>query len=309
MNNLANISNISCSEPHYMSSLDEFLHCYALFTSMYPTRAALELLLIVFAIFFNALVIIMIYYNSISWTVFDQVLIGHCLIQEITAVVDIPFFHIQDMFGYWPLPKVTTYLWASYDNNVNTTCNLTMAYMCWARLRSIVAPVNFKSELLLRYPRLTLALIWMIGLTIWIPITVVYNNAEYTASLAYDPTYLVTVFNSIFWFLPIALVFVFSVYIIILLNQRTLRQLSMQIFRNKIEPRERSLARVSLSPSISLQPANTRSKRVWFSPQARFLMIILIYWVQWLIPCVITLMHGICDCVELSVSRPAYWLT
>jgi hypothetical protein len=53
-------------------------------------------------------------------------MLGHCLIQLITSIVDIPFFHIKDHFGYWPLPKFASYMWAAYDNNINTTTNLNM---------------------------------------------------------------------------------------------------------------------------------------------------------------------------------------
>ena len=30
-----------------------------------------------------------------------------------------PFFHINDIFGYWPLNDTIARLWIAYDNNIN----------------------------------------------------------------------------------------------------------------------------------------------------------------------------------------------
>jgi hypothetical protein len=223
----ANLTQFDCDTPHTVLSWNEFFFCYNRSVTRSTVRAVLELLLVVSAILFNLVVIAMIYYNSITWTVFDQILVGHCILQALTAAVDIPFFHIDHMFGYWPLPKFTSYMWASYDNSINTTTNLTMLFMCWARLRSIVEPCKFKDEFLIKHPKVVMAFTWVIGLTIWIPITLAYDMLDYSVSLNYDPILLRNVFNFVFWFLPLLLIVVFSVKIIWILNKRSLRKMHL----------------------------------------------------------------------------------
>jgi hypothetical protein len=186
--------------PHYVTTASEFFECYAYFVRANPSRATLEVILFTLAFILNWSTVALIYHNSISWSVFDTILISHCIVQGVTAGIDIPFYHMQDMFGYWPLPKIMSYFWASYDNNINTTTNLNMLYMCWARLRSIQAPTRFKDEFLLKHPKMVLSSFWVIGLTIWTPVAVVFNTQSFSASLNYRPLYLQLIINVIFWF-------------------------------------------------------------------------------------------------------------
>jgi hypothetical protein len=178
-------------------------------------------------IVFNALVTYLIYFESINYTIFDQLLLGHILVQLITAIVDIPFYHAMDIFGYWPFPKYSSLLWAMFDNNINFTCNVTMVYICWAQLRSIVEPSKFKDEFLMRYPRTFMALIWVIGLGIWIPIVLVYDTVDYSVNLNYKPLYLQNIFNFLFWFAPLLLMIILSLQIIWILKKRSLRKMHM----------------------------------------------------------------------------------
>jgi hypothetical protein len=89
--------------------------------------------------------------------------------QGVTALVDVPFYNVQDVFGYWPLPKLLSYFSVSYDNNINTTYNLKMLYMCWVRYRGLAAPTSFNPEILIKTPKTVMALIWAIGLTAFGP--------------------------------------------------------------------------------------------------------------------------------------------
>jgi len=41
------------------------------------------------------------------------------LVDGLTGIVDIPFFHVNDIFGYWPFGSLSAQLWTSYDNNIN----------------------------------------------------------------------------------------------------------------------------------------------------------------------------------------------
>ena len=84
----------NCSIPQYVSSLSEFFQCYGYMMKLNLTRGILELSFVIATIIVNVFVFSMIYFNSVTWTVFDQLMLGHCFIQLATSIVDIPFYHI-----------------------------------------------------------------------------------------------------------------------------------------------------------------------------------------------------------------------
>ena len=309
--------------------LTSSLWCYTHLVQQKSALASLQIILSVLACTLNCFVIALIYFNSISWTVFDQILIGHCFIQGFTAGIDIPFFHIQNMFGYWPLPKLASYFWASYDNNINTTTNLNMLFMCWARLRSIVEPTKFKDEFLIKHPKMVIASFWALGLGIWTPVTIAFNTQDFSSSLDYKPLYLQNIINFLFWFSILFAIIVFSLKIIFHLYVRSLRKMHLS---KKMTTSNRGNATTSIANNrvIALNQSTTATaprssdssnmrhgtrfsrflkKKLVLKPQVRYLMIILIYWIQWFIPCVTALLNGLCNCVSTSISAPIYWLT
>jgi hypothetical protein len=40
-------------------------------------------------------------------------------VNVVTGLIDIPFFHVSDIFGYWPFGKTSAIIWSVYDNNIN----------------------------------------------------------------------------------------------------------------------------------------------------------------------------------------------
>jgi hypothetical protein len=330
---LSNFTKISlgdyCNTPQTFTTWNEFFTCYRYFATQSLVQTVFELILIASAIALNIFVTCIIYFNSISWSVFDQILIGHCFIQGLTALVDVPFFHLQDIFGYWPMPKVMSYFWASYDNIINTTCNLTMLYMCWARYRSVAVPTTFKNEILIKHPVTVMASIWAIGLTIWTPITIRYNNLDFSSNLNYDPVYLQNIFNTLFWLVPLLLILYFRIHIILILNKRSRNKshksnlihidmpMNATVFPNQVMARKTEVlvangSRPMIRRTSSCAPPNSnkrKSSRKRMQPQVRYLLIILIYWTQWFIPCVAVLVNGLCNCIPNSVYVPIYWLT
>lgn len=167
---IQNVSdNLNCTVPHEITDLNEYLYCYSFFYQQSITESSLTLALIVGTVVFNAAVIYFIVKNCKKISIFDEILIGHAIVDGVTGAIDMPFYHIATCFGYWPLQPIIGQLWASYDNNINTVTNLHMLYLCWARLRSIQNPKSFDQELLLKNPIIVMVLIWLGSLLIWIP--------------------------------------------------------------------------------------------------------------------------------------------
>jgi hypothetical protein len=156
--------------------------------------------------------------------------------------------------------------------------------MCWARYRSVAVPTTFKNEILIRYPVTVMALIWAIGLTIWIPITIRYNNLDFSSSLDYNPIYLQNIFNTLFWFVPLILILYYSFQIIWILNKRALKKLVMT--KNVVgEATAHTFNNVNSVKSKSLTAPNSKAndtkkrqpfipkKKIKLQPQVRFLLI------------------------------------
>ena len=327
MNNTTEIfangtSNASCATPHSMHSASEFFACYAAMSSGIRFEQLAELSLALTSVVANALCALAISYKSANFNVFDKILVNHCLIQGLTALVDIPIYHVQEVFGYFPCGVYAGLLWSIYDNSINTTTNLNMLYMCWARWRCIVAPGSFNSEFLIRNPFALMCLMWLVDLSLWSLVVGLFGLNEFSLSIDYRPGYVSSILNLVCWFVPLMLVFVVGALIIRRLyefNARRKRLVAtiasyhasqghhlhivnrhMSLVVNSATRRERASARRRASSIY-----NDRA----MSPHIRFLLIIAIYWLQWIIPAVESIVSSTCQCVPDQMSRLFYWLT
>ena len=215
-------------------------------------------------------------------SVFDKVIIGHAIVDGLTGLVDMPFFHIKSIFGYFPLSPVIAYMWASYDNNINMTTSLHMLYMSYVRIRSIRAPKHYTNEYLFRYPVFVMICFWILGLTTWIPIVFTYGLNQYTLSIAYGTNRLnlKTVLNFISWFIPLVFIFFISAQIIYYLNKRKrLASSNLKISTTN------SAFNISSITSANIRIKNRNLFRSClnyrFSAQSKYMIIISTYWIQW----------------------------
>jgi hypothetical protein len=186
----------------------------------------------------------------------------------------------------------------------------------------VAVPTTFKREVFIKNPVRVMASIWAISLTIWVPITIIFNNVNFSSTLDYHPIYFQNIFNIFFWFVPLILILVFSLRIIWILNKRDLKKISL---RNKAGIRmtimtvyvNGSLIHNTPQTNLTVASPSTKKKSVVvkkklfkrFTPQIRFILIILIYWIQWFIPCVAVLLNGLCNCIPPNIAIPIYWLT
>jgi hypothetical protein len=112
-----NSSNFSIFEYDYcethqtFSSIEKFLKCYGYFFNRSSSSSILEILLFIGAFTINFLVIILLYARPIKISIFDQILIGYCFVNGLTGIVDIPFYHVSSIFGYWPFGEISSKLW------------------------------------------------------------------------------------------------------------------------------------------------------------------------------------------------------
>ena len=155
-------------------------------------------------------------------------------------------------------------------------------------------------------------LIWVLSLSIWIPITMVSGILDYTISINYNPLFLNNIFNFILWFAPLVGILVLSIRIIWILNLRSLRKLGLG--SKLIGATKNAVSDITRSTNLTQKSSNNTKKlnvkkKFTLKPTVRFIIIILIYWIQWIIPCIIILVEGLCDCVSNDILTPVYWLT
>jgi hypothetical protein len=265
---------------------------------------------------FNLLVIVLLWFRKTGkLSIFNKVLIGHAFVDGLTGLIDIPLFHISSIFGYWPLPRIIAEFWAIYDSNINSTTSLHMLYMSYIRLRSIQSPRHYSNEFLIKSPALMMLSFWAVSLLTWFIIVVIIGLNEFSLSVAFDEKtrYIQFAIYFIGWFLPLMLILIFSIQIIkylVLKSQRTTNQ--RQMINNS-----RDLMTITNNPTIDTNKTSIndskklRLKKVFrFKPQTIFLIIISTFWLQWIPPCILTLIQPICnDCINIDLYNDIYWLT
>jgi len=164
-----NISVIqACVTPQTFISFAEFVQCYKFFFSHSFLVSILEILLILSTVFFNLLLILLIYFKprlrrEKHLTCFDKIYIGQAFVDGITGLLDVPLFHIENIFDYWPLGKSLGIYAACLDNTLNTIASLHMFYMSYVRMRSLLSPHTFYNERLIRSPTKSMLSIWLFG--------------------------------------------------------------------------------------------------------------------------------------------------
>ena len=182
---MKNISFIICE----IAQNEQFFECYQFSFLNNLIESILTWLLIFSTIFANSFVIILIHRNSDKITIFDQILINHALLDGLTGLIDIPIYHINSIFGYWPLSSIIATLWSIYDSSINTAINLNMLYLSWSRLRSIQNPISYTKEFIFKHSIYVMISIWLVSFLIWTPIVLTSSLKINSLILKINETY------------------------------------------------------------------------------------------------------------------------
>ncbi len=181
--------------------------------------------------------------------------------------------------------------------------NLNMLFMCWARLRCIVQPVSYSTGILMSRSVTVIFAMWLDSLIVWSIVVATYDVNDFTLQIKYLPSYIGDALNVTFWLVSLVLIFTISVVIIKVLyknhmNKKCLMELSVQ---------HMSSSRNDTVTSIEYNSKLNKHKAM--SPHVRFLLIIVIYWLQWIIPCTTIIIHAFCGCISINTVLKVYWLT
>jgi hypothetical protein len=282
----SNLTFRNCEQLQTFDNITAFFHCYEYFFIKSNYRSIVHWIIILGSIFFNGLVIFLTSNGSNKFSLFDQILFGHCIVDGLTGIVDIPLFHVNDIFGYWPFGKTLGFAWAIYDNNINTTTSLHMAYASYALLRSIKNPKGYARELMFRKPYIIMILIWVFDLVIWSLIAVAFHVNDFTKDIEFKPIFLVSLINVLLWLAPLNLVLFLSILVFDLLRRREIKR---KLISTKLKQSNTMNTSLSIITPTSLTPSNNTiiSKRINFSQifnlsaKIKFSLLMGSYWIQW----------------------------
>ena len=290
--NSTNFALNNCLVKNFSRNFFELFECYEYHFCQSVISSVLSILLIVGTIISNSLVIMLIKRNSLKLTIFDKILIGHSIVDGLTGLIAMPFYHIYFVFGYWPLGTIIGKLWSSFDNSINTITNVHMLYLSWSRLRSIQYPTSYNAEFLLKRPNLLMVTIWFLSFIMWVPIVVIFDLEYSSLNLDYKNPVIGVAFVFLFWFLPLLLIFIISTVICYHLYLKK-SQFSMN-HRRTLNTQNKSIFERLFNYKLESQTMLT--------------IIMSIYWIQWIVPCLIILSKLVFVINEdfLSVT---YWLT
>ena len=289
MSNLTrNISNDSfdymlehCKTPQSLS-WTEFLDCYSILSRYEMFRSIFGFCVAISSFSLNLLVIVMIYAKPVHLTIFDKILIGHCIVNGLTGLIDIPIFHIYTFFGYWPFHSFFCYFFASYDNNINTTTSLHMFYITYVRVRSIQAPKTYNKELLMRRPEAVMACIWAFGLGVWTPIILSFGIKDFSCEVNIEMEFLVPLLNILLWFTPLFSILITALVLISLLRKNSQRKSHVSAHKHeasmyqqsRIPTRTMSFSHTNGTLSSLRAQLNERMKSFRLGAQSKFMIIV-----------------------------------
>ena len=169
----ADNTTLFCTPFTNMSSFYDIYSCYGYFASRALLLTILEIGLGVSSVLANGFVFWIILQNSSndnnrSRVIFDKILLAHAIVDFVTAGLDLPFYHILTIFGYWPFDKTWCIIWSTLDNAVNMISILHVFFLSLVQLMSILKPQKFSEYFLVKYSSIVPTVIWISGLTLWV---------------------------------------------------------------------------------------------------------------------------------------------
>jgi hypothetical protein len=207
-----------CFHPSEFEGFSRFLSCYIYICKNNLIGTLFTWMMIIIAILANILVLYIKCYRSNTYTIFDRILIGHLIVDLLTAIFDIPFYHFYYSFGYWPFGSVTLRYWSILDNALVIITMNHMLFASYCRLRSIQHPMSYKHEFLLRNSNYVMLSFWILGGIIWIPIINSFGLIDYSSVINYSPFYLISIVTIFTWIIPNSLIYILFFYIVYLLT-------------------------------------------------------------------------------------------
>lgn len=286
-----NLSNFtSCTQPQTFHSLSIFFNCFGYFARKNFLTTFFGFLLFFLTLVSNAILAKNLLKNYL--TIYDKIALAMCIMDMVTCLIDYPIYLIGNMFNYFPLSRTVAHIWASYDNNINTTTALHMLYMSLVLMKSVKQPLKFKNDFLVRQFKLIIISIWTFGFLIWIPVTNFFGMKTFSLDINFSSKFQKFILSFIFWFC--ILISLLCVGISLMLNMNILKNKRITFFLKSDEN--------SVKKKNRIRALNIHS-------QLKIVLLVFTFWIQWMIPCVFYLLDIFMHIFSDHVMNNIYWLT
>jgi hypothetical protein len=228
-----------CVDTDGMDSLRQFLKCFRYFLSKSILISCLVLAFAFATVVLNLAVILFIIRLKAHKTVFDQIFIGHCVVDALVGLLVIPNYCVYFVFGYWPLGKLLCHLYVSLDYTICHVGILHMCFVAYARLRSLQSPKKYHNESIISHAKLTMFVLWLISGLLWLPAVNIIINLTFQKRecyFNYDPVYIILQ-DSVAYLLPMMIILAITFYILRTLHVRNKRRRQLKRKKNMRLPK------------------------------------------------------------------------
>lgn len=295
----------NCTEPQVITNIFDFSVCYTYFATEYLGKTIGLLLLAFLITISNVIVIVSLSVQTSSQSViFDEILIGYCIVNGITGLIDMPLTHFSYVFQYWPLGSTLGEIAVIMDNGLATVTLLHMAYLSFVRMEAVKLPGTFKHNFIIRRPIIVMPILWICGFLYWTIVVLSFGLVDYSISINYQPAKIQLLFSFIGWFLPIGVIMGLAIYLIVLLRRfsATRQKMKPSTSRGYIN---RDLCDFHLHLHLR-RPLNRISS---LDAETRFQILIFTFLVQWLVSNIITVVQPFCECIPQWMIEMCFFLT
>jgi hypothetical protein len=268
--------------------------CYPYFISNAIFLKSLEITLVILIGFFNILLFKTIYDKQKEKLVFDKILMTIAIV-DVFCSFDLTFYHIFTTLRKWPFGKTFCVIWNLFNTSLNTISVFHMLFFTWTILMSVSQPKTYQNNKLIKHPFRVSLIFWLVNFLIWIPVNVGYITSDYKTGqcqINYRPYYIEFFLEFILWFMPLILNAGMLLYFIKVLNEK----------QRIIVPAKR------FSSTINVQQPQ-QSDQLKLSPSTKLSIIVIVYLLQWLPSCLISMIDSLCKCIPYDVSQATHRLT
>ena len=137
---------------------------------------------------------------------------------------------------------------------------------------------------------------------------------DFSTHVQFNPAFVGFIFNILFWLLPTCIVFIFAVYILyklrIISNRNKKRKMKSVALAKAKSKSTDNMDEQNNYPWPTAFKLNCCRKRFRLDSQQKFSIIIFSYLAQWMPPCLLSTLNGLCSqCVNGALFNGFYWLT
>ena len=281
----------------------QFTACLRSFLSESIALTVINALMILITVIANTIVIYLLVNRSCTRLIFDRILISHAVVNLLTNLLDLPFYHMQLIFNYFPFDKYTCFVHLIIDHSTSTIEISHFIYMSYARLRCILAPRSYQNEMLIKYPKLIIALIWS-GVTIfWTPIVYFFSFSIYIegdCAVTYGNKYMGITTVLIGYILPLCFTIGTSNFVLISISRSKnfIYKPTKSLNTIRDDTKNSTSTRVSLNASFYLSHIK---KIVLNNPQVKLSIITIVFNVCYFPYSTMLVVDAVCSCAGYYV--------